>query len=95
MKNIYIAIGFGIITASQFGLGTYMIILAGEEGGKGRFLHQGSFSLRVPVQPSHFHGYLSTHITCVCSSVTETWSWRVQVSPSFSVRMSRQRKQTC
>lgn len=40
MKNIYIAIGFGIITASQFALGIYMMTLAGREGGKNRFLHQ-------------------------------------------------------
>ena len=39
MKNIYIAIGFGLITASQFALGVYMMTLAGKEGGKGELLH--------------------------------------------------------
>jgi len=32
MKNVYIAVGFGIITASQFALGIYMMTLAGKEG---------------------------------------------------------------
>ena len=48
MKNIYIAILFGVITATQFVLGIYMIALARKEGGKGRLLHRESSSLRVP-----------------------------------------------
>ena len=49
MRNIYIAIGFGIITISQLTLGIYMISLAGKEGGKSRLLHHEWTSFSVPV----------------------------------------------
>ena len=49
MKNIYIAIGFGIITASQLALGIFMTTTAGKEGGKSGSSHQTSFLFRVPL----------------------------------------------
>ena len=49
MKNIYIAVGFGIITASQLALGVYMMTLAGKEGGKSPLLNQESLVFRVSV----------------------------------------------
>lgn len=42
MKNIPIAIGFAVITASQFGLGMYMIALAAKMSGKVWFLDRGN-----------------------------------------------------
>lgn len=47
MKNAYLAIGFGIITVSQFGLGVYMIVRAGKEGGEDWLLHPGSFPFKL------------------------------------------------
>ena len=49
MKNIYIAVGFGVITTTQFVLGIYLIALARKEGGEGGLLHRKYSSLRVPV----------------------------------------------
>ena len=47
MKNVYIAIGFGTITASQFVLGIYMVTLARREGGKDGTLYWKSLSFSV------------------------------------------------
>ena len=44
MKNIPITIGFAVITASQFALGTCMIVLAAEMGGKVRLFDRRSHS---------------------------------------------------
>ena len=38
-KSIRIAIGFATVSASQVGLGIYLIALTGKEGGKAGFLY--------------------------------------------------------
>ena len=38
MKNVPVAIAFGVITIAQFSLGVYMMNLARREGGKARIV---------------------------------------------------------
>ena len=43
-KNVPIAIGFSLVTASHVSLGMYMVILVAKEGGKVKHLHLKSHS---------------------------------------------------
>lgn len=43
MKNVPIAIGFSVITASQFVLGIWMTIIAAKKGGEAKLFHQKLF----------------------------------------------------
>lgn len=44
LRNILIAIGFAVITVSQFAFGTYSLVLATREGGKDNPLDQKHYS---------------------------------------------------
>lgn len=73
MKNLFIVIGFGIITISQLALGIVWTIIVAREGGAANPFACGGRSVAalaylnnlVPVQRLRSHRYLLTHIAYV------------------------------
>jgi hypothetical protein len=80
MRNIPIAVGFAIITTSQFALGIYMVVLAAKAKSKAKPQARKNYvSLRTSmlsaavarVQATRSPRYHWTHIVCVYLRDTE------------------------
>jgi hypothetical protein len=91
MKSVPVLISFAAITASQFVLGVWVIVLSARKKGVVLLLDQRdySYSEHLRAQANRFHRYPSMHITCAYSTGIGLWRSLLRASLSSTVRARR------